>query len=147
MWLQINQSDISDSTASHYTKGTILSSARCDRPWIPNAKSWLQKEYDSGVMRKGKGGGGLWDKLGHEGMCYQAPAPPCLFPSATCVEKKSVQDIRTAGEVLGDVLKQTKHYPALNLSRCFFSIFQEYSSSVENILYISKLLCIKGARA
>lgn len=26
--------------------------------------------------------GGLWDKLGHEAMCYRAAAPPCWFSSA-----------------------------------------------------------------
>lgn len=93
---------------------------------------------------------GGWGAMRQAGSWRNALSGSCsaLFVrfSATCVEKKSVQETRTAGEVLGDILKQTKHYPALNLSRCFFSTFQEYSLSVENILYISKLLCITGAR-
>lgn len=76
-------------------------------------------------------------------MCYQAPAPPCLFPSAMCVEKKSNREIRAAGKGLDGVLWKTKHDPAFDLSRCFF----RNTLRVDNILILSKLLCIKGTRA
>lgn len=68
----------------------------------------------------GGGGGASWDMK--ECVIWLLLRPVC-----SPVEKKSVQEIRTAGEALGGVLKQAKHYPALNLSRCFYSYFQEYS--------------------
>lgn len=97
-------------------------------------------------MIRGRGrGGGCWDKLGHEGMCYQAPALPCLFPSAMCVEQKSVPEIRAAGEALAGVLKNTR-LPLISADAS--SVLLRNALMVDNSPhYITAIFALKEGRA